>query len=89
MNPLIVIEGARIEIDGEEILVIIVPTKWESKEQMRAFQEQFYSFGFQIFLVNRQPDGTLRASGWRPLREKIQTRIDAGIQWTKIPIYPH
>ena len=86
-KPLVVVEGARVEFDGEEVIVLIVPTIWKSKEQMHAFQRQFHTFGFPIALVDKLPDGRLRAVGSGSSREKLQAKIDAGIQWTKIPIF--
>lgn len=89
-KPLFILDGARVTIEGYEVLIVLVPTQWETEEQKQNFQDRFSSMGrfeFPVALAQRQVDGKIVAVGTGTSREKLQARIDSGIQWTKIPFF--
>lgn len=82
-EPLIVFDGARVSIDGVDILVILAPWTCDSAEHQEVIAKLLGLFQFPVVFANRQADGEYAFAGLGPWPEKLRA-----LHWTKIPLYP-
>jgi hypothetical protein len=89
-TPIIVIEGARIELDGKEVLVLIIPfsVKPENLDvSILGQQIADCSKSFPLVLAHKRADGGCSVVTGHPLKEKLEAKNPAEFCWTKVPIF--
>ena len=94
-NLLVTVEGMRIEIDGQEILLIKVPMPAAKTSANPTSEEATKSIDYLIRLqkqipvvfVSQKSDGTLTPVGPAEWREKIRSKTILASHLMKIPIY--
>lgn len=82
-KPYIVLKGARVEIDGVDILVIRTPFKAADPEKIT---KQLCSLRDPVVLASQEPDGTFCFSGHPSYAAKLQAKIGVDFQWTNISV---
>jgi len=86
-KPVIVVDGARIELDGVEVLVILTPFAMDFEEEDTIRQICECSRKFPVVFARLQADGKYSFFGNAPYEERLRAKSAAGISWTKVPIY--
>jgi hypothetical protein len=88
-EPLIVLDGARVEIDGEEILVIRAPFPMDSAQLHNdALHRQIFGASFPLVVAKRRRDGSFQFFGPPKIVAKLAARNFADFAWTKVPVFP-
>jgi len=84
-EPLSILDGARIEVDGREVLVVLTPL--ETIEKPVTKQLAAIACGSLLAFVKRKRDGSYSAFG-PGTSAALRAKLAAGVRWTKIPVYP-
>jgi len=87
-EPLIVFDGARVSIDGVDILVILAPWTCDAAENQEVVAKLLGLFQFPVVFANRQADGEYSFAGLGQWPEKLRAKNASDLHWTKIPLYP-
>jgi len=86
-TPIIVVDGARVTVDGVEILVIRSPEKM-TREQFEFGLEPLLKNVPFPFVLAHAPSGVVVAFYGAPAyTAKFDPKIHSSFQWTKVPIY--
>jgi len=94
-NLLVTIEGLRLEIDGQEILLVKIPMPPQKVPVNPTVEEATKSVDYLVRLQQHLPvvfvcpesDGTLTPVSPPQWREKLRSKTILASQLTKIPIY--
>jgi len=89
-TPLFILDGARVEIDGVDVLVILTPFEMQTAEQQEAVMIQLCDLSKQTAVVfsRRLADGQYQFFPPGPWQARLQARSITDLQWTKIPVFP-
>ena len=89
VKPILVVDGAKIEIDGDEVVLLQVPFRNCSQEvvdQLGPLLEK-WSRKVPLYLVQLRPDGGCSVVVPGPLKGVLEAKKPSEFHWTKIQIY--
>ena len=86
-KPALIVDGSRIEVDGEEVLVILTPFNLDLKDEEIIQQICACSWNFHMAFAKSLAGGGYRFFGNPAFEERLRAKNLSEIQWTKIPIY--
>jgi hypothetical protein len=88
-TPYIILEGARVEIDGAAILVLRIPFESPDPdfEIPVKVAKQISGASYPVVLARLNPDGTYRFYGHAAYAEKLLAKNAPALEWTNIPFY--
>ena len=85
-EPLTVLDGARIEVEGREVLVVLIPLESDTIEKAVTEQLAAIARGALLAFAKREPDGSYSAVG-PGTSAALRAKLATGVPWTKIPVY--
>ena len=85
-EPLTILDGARIEVEGREVLVVLTPFGSDAIEEAVTAQLAAVARDSLLAFATRQPDGSYSVVG-PATSAALRAKLAAGVQWTKIPVY--
>ena len=83
-EPLTILEGARIDVEGREVLVVLTPFGKIKKAVTR--QLAAIARDSLLAFAERKPDGSYSVRG-PGTSAALRTKLATGVPWTKIPVY--
>jgi hypothetical protein len=86
-KPLAILDGARIEVEGREVLVVLTPFESDTIEKTVTKQLAAIARGSLLAFAKREPGGNYSVVG-PGTSPALRAKLAAGVQWTKIPVYP-
>ena len=86
-EPLTILDGARIEVNGREVLVVLTPFESDTVEKVVTEQLAAIARGSLLAFAKREPDGSYSLIG-PGTSAALRAKLATGVQWTKIPVYP-
>lgn len=87
-KPITVIDGARLEIEGREVLVILTPFECNTMDKVEAVSHQLSRLADRcaVAYARREPDGSYFVFGVGQAAA-LRTKLAPGVQWAKIPVH--
>jgi hypothetical protein len=87
-RPITIVDGARLELEGREVLVVLTPFECDTMDKVETVTKQLMGLahGCPVAFAKQEPDGSYSVIGIGE-SAALRTKLAPGVQWTKIPVH--